>query len=134
MVERISHGMRYRSGEGAELFPIACVARAILLGNAIPAHRPPFVMVAREPDLREVCEGVVFSDLPRREMAMVIKDRLRLGVLVIELACHVGKEEEIFRQKCLHGIGGWRFSAAQFNARMTSKSSLRENFNGSGPQ
>ena len=56
-------------------------------------------MVALEPDLEQVTELAVPSDVLGRQMAVVIEDRLVLGVLVVEALRVFVREKEIFVNK-----------------------------------
>ena len=82
--ERVAQGMGHRGGPGAEFVQRRGGAGAEFLGHAVGAHGAPFVMVASEPNLGEVVELAVLGDVADREVAMIIKDRLRRGILAVE--------------------------------------------------
>jgi hypothetical protein len=58
-------------------------------------------MVAAEPDFGDVAELLVRGDFRRREMTVIIEDRLGRGVFVIEFARSRGFEEKILVHKRL---------------------------------
>ena len=77
-----------RGGDGLgpflELLAIRGVARAITFLHAVGAHRAPLVMVAVEPGLGEVLELLIFGDLLRRQVTMVVDNRHVARVLVVQ--------------------------------------------------
>jgi hypothetical protein len=56
-------------------------------------------MVAFEPDLKQVVELPVFRDVFRRNVAVVIENRFRLGVFMIEFAGGLRAQQKIFVDK-----------------------------------
>ena len=83
VVKGIAHGIGNGSRPCLELLVIGFRARDIFLGDAIPPHGTPLVMVAPEPNLRQVTELMVLCNHLRVEMAVVIKDRQRLRTSVV---------------------------------------------------
>src|ERR1035438_8360034 len=61
-------------------------------------------MVAVQPDLGEVIETAVGSDVGGAEMRVVVEDGLRLGMFVVQTARRFTVEQEIVAQECTHGI------------------------------
>ena len=112
MVQGIAQGPWDGRAPGVELLPGRGVPRAQPLGNPVRPHGPPLVVIAPEPDLREVGEAVVFSDQPRREVAVVIKDGLLLCVPVVKLPRGRAVEQEIVVDEGLHGRSGMSLSMA----------------------
>jgi len=105
MVERIAERAGDRFRPFLELVAIAGIASAVPFIDSGRAHRPPLVMIAGEPDLREIVEAVVACDLVRREMAVVVQDWHLAGVLVIEPHGGVAVEKEILGdQRDVHGL------------------------------
>ena len=64
VIERIAQGVRHRRRPGAELGERFRRARAEVLRNSVGPHGAPFVMVAFQPDFKEVAELPVFGDVP----------------------------------------------------------------------
>ena len=95
VVERIAERLRHGLGPFLELLPVRGVAGAEAFGHAGRAHRPPFVVIAVEPDLREVVEPVILGHLPRRQMAVVVDDRQIAGVAVIQFDGRIVLQQEI---------------------------------------
>ncbi len=65
VIEGIAQRVRHRGRPGLELLKGRGHAGAKALGCAVGAHRPPFVMVALQPDLKQVLELPVLSKVPR---------------------------------------------------------------------
>ena len=103
VIKRIAQRVGDGPDEGPVFFLVGRVAGAEALGYAVGTHGPPLVVVARQPDVVEIAERVIFRDQLRGEMTVIIVDRLRLGVGEIELARRVGLEEKILRDERLHG-------------------------------
>ena len=61
-------------------------------------------MVAFQPDLEQVFELPVFRDVLRRNVAVIIKDRFRLGELVIQPARRFVAEQKIVVDEGFHGL------------------------------
>jgi hypothetical protein len=59
------------------------------------SHGSPFIVVPFEPDLEQIGEPPVFGNIFGWKMAMVIEDRLRLSVVVIESSRDVVGEQKI---------------------------------------
>ena len=97
IAERLGHDL----GPLLELLPVGRVAGAVTLLDAGRTHRPPLVVVSVKPRLRKVLEPVVFGDLPRRQMTMVVDDRHVPRVLVVQLYCPVTQQQEVFRDEGL---------------------------------
>ena len=105
MMERVAQRVRDGGDPRIELFARGGVAGAEALINAVRAHRAPFVMIAGEPDFREIRECVIVENLFGRKVAVVVVDRLVLREIVIEVARSVGLQEEIVVNERFHGEG-----------------------------
>ena len=104
VIKRVTQRVRDGAGVGEEFFPIAGVARAVLLGHAVGTHRPPFVVIARQPDLVQVAKDFVVRNLVGWQMAVIVEDRLRFRVVVVQLARHCVLEKKILGDERLHGL------------------------------
>jgi hypothetical protein len=67
-------------------------------------------MIAAEPELGEVGELMILCDQLRRKVAVIVEDRLVLGVAVIKFAGLFRREEEILVDE---GAGGHGRSVEQ---------------------
>ncbi len=114
MVERIAQGLRDRAGPGEELVVGGCIAGDEVFGGASAAHGTPFVVVAFEPDVKEVGELAVGCDVLRWEMVVVIVNGLIGGVLMVEAALCRGVHEEIVVDEG-HGFGVFQVQCSRFN-------------------
>src|SRR5690242_11806707 len=74
-------------------------AGAEFLTDAVRAHGPPLVVVAVEPDFREIVKPAIFSNFTRRQMAVKIEDGKRLGMIVEETTSRFSLKQKIFRDK-----------------------------------
>ena len=96
MIQRVAECVRNRFGPGFEFLLRRGVAGDEFFGDAVGAHRPPFVMVAFQPDFKEVFELAVFGNVFRRQMAVIIKNRLVCGVFMVKPARAFGAQQKIF--------------------------------------
>ena len=99
VVERVPQRVRNGLGPGEEFLLRGGVAGDEFLGHAVAAHGAPFVMIALEPDLKEVLELAVLRDVARGNMAVVVEDGFRRGVFVIQPAGRLVAEQKIFMNK-----------------------------------
>ena len=67
-----------------------------LLIDAEGTHRPPLIVIALEPHLAEVLEFLIFVHVLRGDMTVIIDDRQRLCVLVIELPSGFIRQKKLF--------------------------------------
>jgi hypothetical protein len=86
MVERISERVWDSSCPSQEFLVPWSVARAEPLLYSVGAHCPPFVMVTRNPEIEDVLEPSILANFARREMAMVVENWFRLGIIAVKLA------------------------------------------------
>ena len=84
VIQRIAQGVGNRPRPGHELFVGRGATGAKALGLAIGPHRPPFVVIPFQPDLKQIGESPVFRNFFGGKMAVVVKDRLLLRILVIQ--------------------------------------------------
>jgi hypothetical protein len=102
VVEGVAERVREGRHPGVELLAGRRVARAEALVDPVGPHRPPLVVVAADPDVRQVRELVVRGDLGLRDVAVVVVDRLALRVAVVELAGRVRLQEEVVVDEFFH--------------------------------
>jgi hypothetical protein len=113
MVKWISDHRWNRLGKSQEFIIIASLAGDILLGHSICSHCPPFIVISvaafYQPDLRQVFEALVLSDIRWRYMAMVVKNGQVAGELEIELFASWGRKQKVLGEKAiLHRDNGIR--------------------------
>ncbi len=119
MVERIAQGMRHRLRPSLEFLPGRRIAGAETFVHPVRAHRPPFVVVAAEPDLGQIGELMVIRDQRRRQMAVIIVNRLPLGEFVVEFA-RLGRAEQEIGVDEGAGFGHGREAAASASCQRAS--------------
>ena len=102
VINRITKSIRNGSRPLLEFVVGRSVAGAEALGNSIGAHGAPFVVVAFEPDFREVRKAAIRSNVGCAEVGMIVDDWLQLGVLMVESARGLGVEEEIVVEEGSH--------------------------------
>jgi hypothetical protein len=73
VVERIAERVRDGARPCDEFVVRRGAAGAVFFIHAVAAHRAPFVMVAFEPDFKEVTELAVGGDILGRDVAVVIE-------------------------------------------------------------
>ena len=104
VIERIAQRRGYGLGPGLELVKRSCIPGALAFVDIVGSHGAPLVMVAFQPDFGQVSELVVFSDVARREVAVVIEDGLALGVGVKEVPRGAVGKQKVFVDKG-HSVG-----------------------------
>ena len=103
VVERVAHRIGNRLGPLLELLPIGRIlARAILLIDPVGAHGAPFVVVAFEPDLRQVVETVIRSHVLGNQVAMVVDDRHLGRMVVVKTLRSLGLQQEVVVVELFH--------------------------------
>ena len=102
MVERIAQGVRNSSRPRQKFFIRSRIAGNIALRDAVGPHRPPFVMIALQPDLKKIGKPSVLRNVAYRKMTVIVEDGLRRGELAIEAARHVIRKEKVFGEKSSH--------------------------------
>jgi hypothetical protein len=95
VVERIAQGVRDRPRPGHELVIRLGIAGAELLVHPVGAHGPPLVVVACQPEVIQVVKGAVGGQVLGGQVAVVVVDGHRLGVVVVELARHIAGQQEV---------------------------------------
>src|SRR5262245_58481567 len=93
VIKRIAQSVRNGGGPGLKLTERIGVAGAEPLRHAIGTHRPPFVMIALEPDFKKIIEGTILGDVLWRQVAMIIEDRLVFRVGMVQPAGSAGAQE-----------------------------------------
>src|SRR5690606_11809133 len=89
MIQRVSQGFWHRLSPGAKLLPVTRVTRAVALGNPGRAHGTPFVMITAEPQFSHGTKLVIFCNLARRQVTVIVEDRFGLGKRVVQIPCDV---------------------------------------------
>ena len=102
VVERVPQRVRHRPRPRLELLPVGGVAGAETLRHAIRPHRPPLVVIAVQPDLRDRSEPMIGRHLVGRQMTVVIDDRHVRGVSVVEIRRDVTFEKEVGIEEWFH--------------------------------
>ena len=103
VIQRVAQRLRHRRRPGAELVQRPRVAGAVAFVDAVGAHRPPLVMIALEPDLEQVVELPVLGDVARRQVVVVVEDRLLGGVALVQPPRRRGLKKEICAEE-RHGF------------------------------
>ena len=104
-----------------ELFAVGGAARYFFFGHAAGAHQPPLVVVARQPELREVVKPLVFGDLPGAQMRVVVHDG-QVFHTAVQFYRQFAAEQKVFVQKfhirppklrCFYGVRRGGFSPCE---------------------
>ena len=102
-VHGVADGARHHRRELLEaVAPRRLAARDVFLLDAVRAHEAPFIVIRREPRLREVPIAHVLRDLARAHMRMEIENRHLRRVLMVELLRCLIFQEEIFVHEAFH--------------------------------
>ena len=103
VVHRVADGFRHHLGELLEaIAPRRPPARDEAFLDAVRAHEAPFVMIVREPRLREVAIAPVLRNLARMDVRMEVKNRHLLRMLVKEPPRRLGLQQKIFIHEPFH--------------------------------
>jgi len=99
VIEGIPKCFRNRLRPLCELLPIRCISGDVAFIDTTCPHCAPLVVVTAQPDLREVGERPVFSDVTRREMTMIVNDGEGFSKGVVQLSCRFALQQEIVMDK-----------------------------------
>lgn len=97
--KRVANGVRNRLGPFFKLLPIRGIARDESFSHALCPHRPPFVVVAFEPDFGDAAKLPVRGDIVRREMIVVVNNRLPRRVFVEEFGSEIIVQQEVIAEE-----------------------------------
>ena len=111
MVERVAQRVRHGTCPGQELVVRSRGAGAEWLLDSVGPHGPPLVMIAFEPDLKQIREAAVHGDPARRKMVVIVQNRLRLGVVEVQPTGSLGAQKKVFVKKSHRGLVGVLFGA-----------------------
>ena len=103
VIERISQRVRDGARPGQKFVAWIGGAGDVSFGNAVRAHRAPFVVVAFEPRFEKIVEAAIGGDVGGRKMRVIVEDRLGCGVGVVEAARGFGVQEEVVVDEGHHG-------------------------------
>ncbi len=133
VVHRVADRHFQRFDKFLEAFIARFAAGDIVFGGAVRAHDAPFVVVAEvaavgvpaaQPDLREIVKTAVFVNFLGGDVAVVVDQRHCGGVVVVEVLCGFGFQQEILVHELFHlvralapftllpvsyNFGGWVF-------------------------
>ena len=59
-------------------------------------------MVTFQPDVIQVFKAIIFGNLLRRKVAVIVENRLVFGVVVVQTAGKLGIKQKIFGHKRCH--------------------------------
>ena len=71
-IKRISHQRRNSFCPFLEFIPRGTVAGDVILTHSVSPHSPPFIMVAAQPQFRDVLELIVLGYHPGSQMAVIV--------------------------------------------------------------
>ena len=100
--KRIAQSLGHGRGPGAKFVVRRGCARTEFLRDAVGAHGPPFVVVSFKPNFGKIRKLPIFRDVLRREMAVKIKDRLRIGKSPVKPLRRAVAQEEVLADE-FHG-------------------------------
>ncbi len=95
VIERVPEALRHRGCPRRELVVRFGVARAAALRHTVGAHGPPLVVIALQPDFEQVGEAAILGDVARRQVAVIVQDRLICRVVPVKPSRRFGLEEKI---------------------------------------
>ena len=102
MVQRAADKLRHDFRPFLEFLVLRRITGNILLVHAAGAHGTPFVMIRRQPKLRQVFVLLPLRDLARRQVVVIVVNRLVFRVLVKQRPRRFIFQQEILVHKCFH--------------------------------
>ena len=103
VVQRVAQRMGHRRGKRKKLFLWITVASHKALVHSIGPHRPPLVVVVIDPHIKQVSKLAVVRNVCRRQVVVVVDDRLIRSEAVIELnRCLVGQNKIVVNEVLCH--------------------------------
>src|SRR6185312_1304676 len=102
VVERIAQRVWDRLCPGEELLIGLNVACAITFVYAVGAHCTPLVVISFEPDFKQIAKAPVLSDVFGRDMAVIVNDRLRFCVALVQFPRGAVLQEKIIVNEWAH--------------------------------
>ena len=95
VIERIAQGVRNGARPCQEFLFGGSRSGAEGFGHSIGTHGTPFVMITLQPDFKQVAKATVAADIGWGQMGVVIDDRLRFRILMIESFRGCGMQQKI---------------------------------------
>lgn len=95
IVEGIAKSVRDGGCPSIEFLTISGVSGDVAFGDAIGSHCPPLIMVVPEPDIGGILPTMVFANLARGKVSVVVENRLLRCGLMVEMTRRLASEEKI---------------------------------------
>lgn len=102
MVQRAADKLRHDLRPFLEFLVLRRITGNILLVHAAGTHGAPFVVICRQPELRQIFVLLPLGNLARRQMVVIVVNRLVFCVLVKQRPRRLIFQQEIFVHKCFH--------------------------------
>ena len=102
MVQRAADKLRHDLRPFLEFLVLRRITGNILLVHAAGTHGAPFVVICRQPELRQIFVLLPLGNLARRQMVVIVVNRLVLCVLAKERFGHFIFQQKVFVHKCSH--------------------------------
>src|SRR5262249_61767358 len=95
VIQGIAQNMWDGARPSEKFFPRLSIARAIALRHAMGAHGAPLVMVAFQPDLKQIRELSIARDVTRRQMTVIVEDRLLSCIMPVQMTSRLVLKKKI---------------------------------------
>ena len=102
VIDRVADQAGHNLGKAVELVAEARAAGDVFLRHRIGTHHAPLVVVPCEPGLADIGKLLVFVNLRRIQVAVIVEDRHFFRVLMVQPARSLGREQEVLSNKALH--------------------------------
>lgn len=102
MVQRAADKLRHDLRPFLEFLVLRRITGNILLVHAAGTHGAPFVVICRQPELRQIFVLLPLGNLARRQMVVIVVNRLVFRVLVKQRPRCLIFQQEIPVHKCFH--------------------------------
>ena len=102
VIQRAAHKLRHDLRPLAEFLIVRRIAGDIPFVHAAGAHRAPLVMICRQPELRQVFIPLPLRNFLRRQMIVIVVDRLMFRILVKQRPRRFTAQQELPVHKRSH--------------------------------
>ena len=102
MVQRAADKLRHDLRPLLEFFVLRRVAGDVSLVHAAGTHGAPFVVICRQPELRQIFVLLPLRDLARRQVVVIVVNRLVFRILMKQRPRRFIFQQEILVHKCSH--------------------------------
>ena len=102
MIHGVADQFRHDLRKGTELFAAIGRAGHHVFAYAVGSHQAPLIMIAAQPNLRNIIKFAVFCNVLRADMTMIVNDRHFLSHFMIQLLRCLRSQQKVLIHKRSH--------------------------------